>query len=49
MTKYKTEDTVYRTVTVPAPVERAFAVFTDEFASWWPTENSFSEEEMETA
>jgi uncharacterized protein YndB with AHSA1/START domain len=27
---------VERSVTVNAPVEKAFSVFTDQFASWWP-------------
>ncbi len=30
---------VRRSVTVQAPPERAFAVFTDGFSSWWPLES----------
>jgi uncharacterized protein YndB with AHSA1/START domain len=29
---------VRRTITVEAPVERAFAVFTEQFDTWWPAE-----------
>jgi uncharacterized protein YndB with AHSA1/START domain len=31
-----TETSVFRTVTVHAPIERAFTVFTEGFDSWWP-------------
>jgi uncharacterized protein YndB with AHSA1/START domain len=36
------EATVRRTVTVPVPVEHAFAVFADGMGSWWPRENTFA-------
>jgi uncharacterized protein YndB with AHSA1/START domain len=29
---------VRRSVTVKAPVERAFAVFTEAFTTWWPAD-----------
>ncbi|MBM7786041.1 SRPBCC family protein [Tenggerimyces flavus] len=32
----QTDDTVRVQVTVDAPIERAFAVFTERFDSWWP-------------
>jgi len=36
MTTQTTEAPVRRTVTVKAPTERAFQVFTEGFDSWWP-------------
>ena len=36
MNTQSTLPAVRRSVTVAAPVERAFAVFTESFASWWP-------------
>jgi uncharacterized protein YndB with AHSA1/START domain len=47
MSQQTTETVITKTVTVNAPVERAFRVFTEEIHSWWPlrthavdTENS---------
>ena len=34
-----TPETVRRTVIVPCPVERAFEIFTDEIAGWWPLDS----------
>jgi len=31
---------------VPAPPDRAFAVFVDEFASWWPAKYTFAGENL---
>ncbi len=41
---------VRKSVTVTAPVERAFRIFTDELGSWWPFQgHSLSDAEVETA
>ena len=37
---------VVRTITVAAPQERAFTVFTEQFGTWWPREYSIGEAEM---
>jgi uncharacterized protein YndB with AHSA1/START domain len=37
---------VTRSITVPAPQERAFKVFTEQFGSWWPKEYSIGEADM---
>jgi len=37
---------VVRTITVAAPQERAFKVFTEQFGSWWPREYSIGEADM---
>lgn len=42
------DDPIRRTVTVPAPPERAFAVFTEGLATWWPPEYTWSQEALET-
>jgi uncharacterized protein YndB with AHSA1/START domain len=43
-------DTVVRTsVTVAAPVEKAFAVFTDGFDGWWPRSHHLGEGELAEA
>ena len=40
---------VRRSVFVEAPPERAFAVFTEGFASWWPASHSVLDVEQEAA
>ncbi len=40
---------VRREVTVPAPPERAFAVFTERFDSWWPRSHHIGKPEMAEA
>jgi uncharacterized protein YndB with AHSA1/START domain len=43
-------DTTYRTtVTVQAPIERAFKVFTDGFDTWWPRSHHIGTPEMAEA
>lgn len=39
MTEQATTDAVRHSVTVPIDRERAFALFTEEIGSWWPTED----------
>jgi len=41
-------DTVRRTLTVQVPVERAFAIFADELAAWWPAEYTWAKDTLET-
>ena len=40
MSEQATSATVRREVTVEAPVERAFSIFTEGMATWWPHEES---------
>ena len=44
-----TETTFRTSVTVSAPIERAFSVFTDGFDSWWPRGHHIGTAEMDTA
>jgi uncharacterized protein YndB with AHSA1/START domain len=37
---------VSHTLTVEAPIERAFAVFTEGFASWWPRTHHIGETDL---
>ena len=36
-------------VTVQAPIDRAFKVFTDQLATWWPAEYHIGEADYQTA
>jgi uncharacterized protein YndB with AHSA1/START domain len=40
---------VSHTLTVRAPIERAFAVFTEGFGSWWPATHHLGEAELADA
>jgi uncharacterized protein YndB with AHSA1/START domain len=42
------DDAIRRTFTVPATPDRAFALFTDELATWWPPEYTWSQGLLET-
>ena len=46
MTEQATPTTVKRSVTVQAPPERAFEVFTTGFSTWWPIESHHIGEAM---
>lgn len=41
-------DSVRRRVEVDTPITRAFAVFTDGFATWWPRAYTWASEVLET-
>jgi uncharacterized protein YndB with AHSA1/START domain len=43
------ETTVTRTITVNAPIERCFTVFTEGFDRWWPRTHHIGKAEMGTA
>lgn len=49
MTQPTTELSLRRTITVEAPIERAFSVFTDGFDTWWAREYHIGATEMERA
>lgn len=40
--------TVTETITVEAPLERAFRVYTEEMASWWPKDHHLLQGELKT-
>jgi uncharacterized protein YndB with AHSA1/START domain len=42
------EDAIRLTLTVPASTERAYAVFAEEFASWYPSEYTWSQDVLDT-
>lgn len=42
------EKAIHRTMTVPTSAKRAFAVFTEELASWWPAEYTWSQDVLKT-
>jgi uncharacterized protein YndB with AHSA1/START domain len=43
-----TEDAIRLTLTVPAPAEHAFVVFVERFASWYPSEYTWSQDVLDT-
>jgi len=43
------DNAVRRTITVEAPQEKAFAVFTDGFDTWWPRSHKIGPEALERA
>jgi uncharacterized protein YndB with AHSA1/START domain len=46
MMQAATDSAVRREITVNAPPERAFAVFTEGFDTWWPRSHSIGEAEV---
>jgi uncharacterized protein YndB with AHSA1/START domain len=45
----QTDNSVRVQVTVDAPIERAFAMFTERFDTWWPRGHHLGEGELEAA
>ncbi|MEP0323575.1 SRPBCC family protein [Bauldia litoralis] len=43
-----TKELLHLTMPVNAPVDRAFAVFVDEFASWWPRDYTWGKDSLKT-
>ncbi len=48
MTQQPNEDAVRRTVMAAVSADRAFGVFTDGLATWWPREYTFAGDALET-
>lgn len=48
MTEQDAKEAVQHTFTVEVPVERAFALFTDGLAAWWPPEYTWAKDTLET-
>ena len=46
MTVGATETAVSTSIVVEAPIERAFAVFTEDIGSWWPPDHHLLEAEL---
>jgi uncharacterized protein YndB with AHSA1/START domain len=40
------QTSVQNSIVVAAPIERAFSVFTDDIASWWPPEHHILQGEL---
>jgi uncharacterized protein YndB with AHSA1/START domain len=49
MTQPTTLDPVRRSITVRAPIDRAFAVFTDGLDRWWPREHHIGDPDLAEA
>jgi uncharacterized protein YndB with AHSA1/START domain len=46
MTTQAQDTSVHVSIVVEAPIERAFSVFTDEMATWWPEDHHILEAEL---
>src|SRR5262249_12949955 len=46
MTPRATDTAVRESIVVDAPIERAFSVFTDNIATWWPPEHHILQTEL---
>ncbi len=41
------EDTILRTLSVPKPIEEAFAVFTQDIGEWWPADYTWAQDVLQ--
>ena len=48
MTEQSTNNAVRHTMTVPVPAGRAFTIFTEGLATWWPQEYTWAQENLDT-
>jgi uncharacterized protein YndB with AHSA1/START domain len=46
MTSSATQTSVTESIVVPAPIERAFALFTEDIGSWWPPDHHILQAEL---
>jgi uncharacterized protein YndB with AHSA1/START domain len=46
MTVQTTDTSVHQSIVVDAPIERAFAVFTEDIGSWWPADHHILEAQL---
>jgi uncharacterized protein YndB with AHSA1/START domain len=46
MTVHTTDTSVHQSIVVDAPIERAFAVFTEDIGSWWPADHHILEAQL---
>jgi uncharacterized protein YndB with AHSA1/START domain len=46
MTSSATQTSVTESIVVPAPIERAFALFTKDIGSWWPPDHHILQAEL---
>jgi uncharacterized protein YndB with AHSA1/START domain len=46
MTVQTTDTSVHQSIVVDAPIERAFAVFTEDIGSWWPDDHHIIEAQL---
>jgi uncharacterized protein YndB with AHSA1/START domain len=49
MTQQATDASVHASITVDAPLERAFSVFTEGLDAWWPREHHLRDVDIRTA
>lgn len=48
MTEQDATEAIRRTLTIEVPIDRAFTLFTDGLATWWPPEYTWAQDTLET-